>query len=62
MTEKKKKDNREMMLLGGSQACPTLGTPWTMACQAPLSMGVFQPRILEWVAISFSRGSLQLTD
>ena len=30
--------------------------PWTAAHQAPLSMGFFQARILEWVAISFSRG------
>ena len=33
-------------------------TPWTAAHQAPLSMGFWIfPRILEWVAISFSRGS-----
>ena len=31
-------------------------TPWTVACQAPLSMGFFQARVLEWVAIFFSRG------
>ena len=31
-------------------------TPWTVAHQALLSMG-FQARVLEWVAISFSRGS-----
>ena len=31
--------------------------PWTIAYQAPLSMGFFQARILEWVTISFSRGS-----
>ena len=29
-------------------------TLWTMACQAPLSMGILQARILEWVAIWFS--------
>ena len=30
----------------------------TIARQAPLSMGfILQARILEWVAISFSRGS-----
>ena len=23
-------------------------TPWTRACQAPLSMGILQARILEW--------------
>ena len=26
-------------------------TPWTVACQAPLSMEISQARILEWVAI-----------
>jgi len=34
-------------------------TPWTVACQAPLSMGILQARILEWVAMSSSRGSFQ---
>ena len=28
-----------------------------IACQAPLSLGILQARILEWVAIPFSRGS-----
>ena len=37
-------------------------TPWTVAYQAPLSMGFFQARILEWVAISFSRRSFQPRD
>ena len=32
-------------------------TPWTVACQAPLSMEILQARILVLVAISFSRGS-----
>ena len=32
-------------------------TPWTVAQQAPLSTGISQARILDWVAISFSRGS-----
>ena len=32
-------------------------TPWTVAHQVPLSMGILQARILEWVAISSSRGS-----
>ena len=30
------------MILGGglvTKSCVTLGTPWTVACQAPLSMG-----------------------
>ena len=32
-------------------------TLWTIARQAPLSMGFFQASILEWVAISCSGGS-----
>ena len=31
-------------------------TPWTVAPQAPLSMGIFQARILKWVAMPCSRG------
>ena len=34
--------------------CATL---WTIACQAPLSMGTHQARILEWVAMPPSKGS-----
>ena len=41
-----------------AKSCPTLVTPWTIAWQAPLSMGFPQARILEWVAISISRGIL----
>ena len=37
-------------------------TLWTEACQAPLSMGILQARILEWVAMSASRGSSQPRD
>ena len=32
-----------------TQSCPTLATPWTVALQAPLSMGFSRARILEWV-------------
>ena len=39
-----------------AKSCLTLATPWTGARQAPLS-GIFQAGILEWIAISFSRGS-----
>ena len=35
----------------------TFVTPWTVAHQAPLSIGFFQVRTLEWVTISFSRVS-----
>jgi len=37
-------------------------TQWTIAQQAPLSMGTPQARILEWVAMHFSRGSSQPRD
>ena len=37
-------------------------TLWTVACQAPLSMGILQARILGWVAMSSSRGSSQPRD
>ena len=37
-------------------------TPWTAARQAPLSTGILQARILEWVAMPSSRGSSQPRD
>ena len=37
-------------------------TLWTVARQAPLSMGILQARILEWVAMLSSRGSSQPRD
>ena len=37
-------------------------TPWTVACQALLSIGILQARILEWVAMPSSRGYLQPRD
>ena len=36
--------------------------PWTVAGQAPLSMGILQGRKLEWVAMYSSRGSSQSRD
>ena len=36
--------------------------PLGCACQAPLSMGILQARILEWVAMPSSRGSSQPRD
>ena len=38
-----------------TKSCLTL--PPNMGCQAPLSVGFFQTRILERIAISSSRGS-----
>ena len=45
-----------------AQSCPTLCSP--MDCSLPGSSvhGIHQVRILEWVAISFSRGSSQPRD
>jgi len=37
-------------------------TPWTVAHQAPLPMRILQARILEWVAMPSSTGSLQPRD
>ena len=37
-------------------------TPWTVAHQAPLPMGILQARILEWVAVPLSGGSSQARD
>ena len=36
--------------------------PWTVAHPDPLSMAIFQERILEWVAMPSSRGSSQSRD
>ena len=41
---------------------PLFVTPWTVAHQAPRSMGILQARILEWVAMLSSRGSSQPRD
>ena len=37
-------------------------TPWTEARQAPLSTGILQERLQEWVAMPFSRGFSQPRD
>ena len=37
-------------------------TPWTIARQASLPMGILQARILEWVAMPSSRESSRLRD
>ena len=42
------------MLCLVAQVCLTLSTPWAAACQAPLSMGLLQGRILEWVGMPSS--------
>ena len=37
-------------------------TPWTVASQAPLPMGILQEGILEWIVMPSSRGSSQPRD
>ena len=45
-----------------AQSCPTLCDP--MDCSSPgfFVHGIYQARILEWVAVSFSRGSSSTGD
>ena len=50
------------MLYFTTQSCRLFAAPWTIACQAPLSMGILQVRILEWVAMPSSRGHSQPRD
>ena len=45
-----------------AQSRQTLCDPVDCSHQAPLSMGILQARILEWVAMPSSRGSSQLRD
>ena len=45
-----------------AQSCLMLCDPMNLACQAPLSMGILQARILKWVAMPSSRGSSQPGD
>ena len=45
-----------------SESVSLFVTPWTVARQAPLPMGVLQASILGWVAMSSSRGSFQPRD
>ena len=45
-----------------AQSCLIPETPQTVAHQAPLVHGILQARILEWVAMPFSKGSSQPSD
>ena len=45
-----------------TQLCLTLCDLMDCSCQAPLSMGILQVRILEWLAMPFSRESSQPRD
>ena len=37
-----------------AQSCPTLRDPMDCSLQGSSAHGIFQARVLEWVAISFS--------
>ena len=45
-----------------AQSCPTLCDPMDYSLPGSSLHGIFQARVLEWVAISFSRGSSQSKD
>ena len=45
-----------------SSVVPDSATPWTVAYQAPLSVGILQARILEWDAVFSFKGSFQPRD
>ena len=45
------KSSHDMLCLV-AQLCPTFCNPWTVTCQASLSMQILQARILEWVAMT----------
>ena len=42
-----------------AQSCPTLCDPMECSLSGSSVHGIFQARVLEWIAISFSRGSSQ---
>ena len=69
-TLKKKKKNQLisnkrlllLLLFSHSVASDSFTTPWTIACQAALSIGFLRQECWEWVAISFFKGSFQCRD
>ena len=46
-----------MCMLSHFSCVQLIVTLWTVACQAPLSLGILQARMLEWVAMPSSRES-----
>ena len=53
---------KEQILAAAAQSCPTLCDPIDSSPPGFSAHGIFQARILEWVAISSSRGSSQSRD
>ena len=64
ITTSVERGDTDLMRLRGSPGKGTLlfVTPWAAACQAPVSMGILQASILEWVAMPYSRDSSQPRD
>ena len=48
-----------MCVCARAQSCLTLCDPWDCSLPGSSVHGIFQARILEWVAIVYSRGSSQ---
>ena len=40
-----------------AQSCPTLCDPMDCSLSGSFVHWIFQPRVLEWIALSFTRGS-----
>ena len=61
VTRKDSGENNQGLKVQGqsevTQSCPTLCDPVDSSQPGSSVHGIFQARILEWVAISFSRGS-----
>ena len=55
-------DLEELCLCEGAQSCLTLCEPVDRSPQGSSVHGIFQARILEWLAISYSSRSAQLRD
>ena len=51
--------HKEIKQSGAAQSCPTLCDPMDYNLPDSSVHGIFQARVLEWVAIPFSRGSSQ---
>ena len=46
-------------VLSHSVIVQLFATAWTITRQAPLSMGILQTRVLEWIVMPSSKGSSQ---
>ena len=58
----KEKNKYHMCVLSRFSHVWLFATPWTVAHQVPLSMGIIQARLLGWIAMPSSWGSSQPRD